>query len=78
MKRKRVDWDEELKKSEKIRRRGFFYTLGGFSLALFWILGARQMQRHFAFGPLVILLFFVAAGTFLFTMVARRRKNKER
>ena len=78
MRRKRVDWDEELKKSEKIRRRGFFYTVGGFALTLFWILGARQMQRNFSFGPLVVLLFFVAAGTFLFTMVIRRRKNKEK
>ena len=75
MRRKRVDWDEELRKSEKIRRRGFFYTLGGFALALFWILGARQMQRNYSFGPLVVLFFFVAAGTLLFTVLSRRRKK---
>ena len=75
MRRKRVDWDEELRKSEKIRRRGFFYTLGGFALALFWILGARQMQRNYSFGPLVVLFIFVAAGTLLFTVLSRRRKK---
>ena len=75
MRRKWVDWDEEMKKSERIRRRGFFYTLGGFALALFWILGARQMQRNYSFGPIVIIFFFVAAGTLLFTVVSRRRKK---
>lgn len=75
MRRKRIDWEEELKKTEKIRMKGFKYTLSSFILALFWVLGARQIQREFSFAPLLLTVFFVAAGTVLFGIVARRKRK---
>ena len=39
MRRRKVNWDEEIKKSEEIRRKGLRLTLVTFLMALFWLLG---------------------------------------
>jgi hypothetical protein len=74
MRRKRIDWDEEIRKTEQIRWRGIRFSLASFALALFWIFGVGRMGRNFSLAPLVALVFFVSAGTLLFIMLMRRRK----
>ena len=41
--RRRVDWDEEVRKTESIRRRGFFISVLGFGMAAIFIFGAKRM-----------------------------------
>jgi thiosulfate reductase cytochrome b subunit len=74
VKRKRIDWDEELKKTERIRVKGFRYTAAGFALALFWLLGARYIQREISFAPMLLSVFLVIVGVLLFILVLRRKK----
>lgn len=73
MRRKKIDWDEELKKTERIRIKGFRYTAAGFALALFWLLGARHMQREISFAPMLLSIFLVILGVFLFILVLRKK-----
>jgi len=74
VRRKRIDWDEELKKTERIRIKGFRYTAAGFALALFWLLGARHMQREISFAPMLFSVFLVIFGALLFIFILRRKK----
>jgi len=73
VRRKKIDWDEELKKTERIRIKGFRYTAAGFALALFWLLGARHMQREISFAPMLLSIFLVILGVFLFILVLRKK-----
>lgn len=76
MRRKRVDWDEEMKKTEQIRWKGLRFSIASFALAAFWIFGAGRMGRKtLSLGPLALALFFVAAGTLLFIMLMRRKQK---
>lgn len=76
MRRKRVDWDEEIKKTEQIRWKGVRFSIASFALATFWIFGVGRMGKKAPFlGPLVLTLLFVAAGTLLFIMLLRRKQK---
>lgn len=77
MRRKRVDWDEELKKSERIRRKGFGFTAAGFILAIFWLLGARQMQKGLSFLPMLFSIIMAACGVFLFLIMIHKKNSKK-
>jgi hypothetical protein len=72
--RRRIDWNEELKKTEKIRMKGFRYTAAGLILALFWLIGARQIQKEISFTPMLFSLFLVVSGVLLFALIMRRKK----
>ncbi len=74
VRRKRIDWDEELKKTERIRLKGFRYTAAGFVLVLFWFLGVRQIQGEISFLPMLFPFFLVISGVLLFILVLRRKK----
>ena len=41
--RKRVDWDAEIEKTERIRRRGFVMSFLSFALAVAVIIGVNRM-----------------------------------
>ena len=76
--RRRVDWEKEIEKTERIRRRGFGYTVGGFILAMFWMFGAKHMGGNLPIGPVILSFIFIAAGTMLFfTLLARRKRKKK-
>ena len=77
--RRRVDWDEEIRKTERIRRRGFFISALGFGVAVIFILGANRM------GPIgidvtrkLIFTFCFVAAMFLVRGVFRRRERLRR
>ncbi|MBL3538879.1 MAG: hypothetical protein JMJ95_04290 [Aminivibrio sp.] len=54
--------------------KGFRYTAAGFALALFWLLGARYIQREISFAPMLLSVFLVIVGVLLFILVLRRKK----
>lgn len=77
MRRKRVDWDEELRKTERIRMRGFGFTAAGFILAFFWLLGARQIQKGISFMPMLFSIIMAACGVFLFFIIMYKKNSKK-
>ncbi len=77
MRKRRVDWQKEIEKTEQIRRRGFGYTVAGFILALFWVFGARQMGGDLPVAPIILSFVFIGAGMLVFFVVSSRRKRKK-
>ncbi len=76
MRRRRIDWDEEIKKTERIRWKGLRFSIAAFGLAAFWIFGVSRMGRKdISLTPITVLLFFVGAGTLLFIMLMRRKQK---
>jgi len=62
----RVDWDEELRKTERIRRKGLFISVLGFAVAVVFILGAGGLSsgeigvsRKFIFALCVLFTTFI-------------------
>ena len=62
----RVDWDEEIRKTERIRRRGLFISAIGFGIAVVFALGAEGLSggeiglsRKFIFALCVLLTTFI-------------------
>lgn len=54
--------------------KGFRYTAAGLILALFWLIGARQIQKEISFTPMLFSLFLVVSGVLLFALIMRRKK----
>lgn len=79
MRKRKVDWQKEIEKTERIRRRGFGYTVAGFGLAMFWMFGAKHMGGDLPVGPIILSFIFIAAGMLvLFLVFARHRRRKKR
>lgn len=76
MRRRRVDWDEELRKTERIRRRGFALTGLSFAVALGVIVGVGRLGGvNVALPRKVLALAGLALGVLLFRVVLRRRQR---
>ena len=76
MRRKRIDWDEEIRKSEQIRLRGLRYTIAAFVLAGFWLFAVGRMgKKDISLAPLFVTLLLIGAGTLLFFFLSRRKKK---
>ena len=76
MRRRRVDWDEEIRKTDRIRRRGFALSALSLVVALGVIFGVGRMggvdvsvQRK------VVAIACLVLGVFLFRVVLRRRER---
>jgi hypothetical protein len=77
--RRRVDWDEELRKTERIRRKGFFISLLSFSVAIVVVMGAGRMNKGgIEFSRSVIFTFCLLIGMFLVRGLLRRRERLRR
>ena len=77
--RRRVDWDEELRKTERIRRRGLFISALGFGVAVIFIFGAGQMSKGgLEISRKVIATFCFLIAMFLVRGVLRRRERLKR
>ena len=77
--RRRVDWDEEIRKTERIRRRGFFISALGFVVATVVITAVSgmngvdaELSRKVIFAACLVLSFLVLRITF------RRRERLKR
>jgi hypothetical protein len=62
----KVDWDEEIRKTERIRRKGLFISALGLGVAALFILGLNrtgagfaEVGRKFIFALCVILAMFL-------------------
>jgi len=66
--KRRVDWDEEIRKTERIRRKGFFISALGLGIALLFVLGLNRTGD--GFGELSRKLIF--AMSFVLPMLIAR------
>jgi hypothetical protein len=79
--RRRVDWDEEIRKTERIRRKGLFTSALSFGVALIFVAAAGRVNEIGAeIGRKVIFAFCFVAAMFLFraALLRRARLRRER
>ncbi|MDR1621799.1 MAG: hypothetical protein LBS00_05435 [Synergistaceae bacterium] len=77
--RRRVDWDEEIRKTERIRRRGLFVSALGFGVAVIFIVGASRMSPvGIDISRKLIFTFSLVAAMFLVRGILRRRERLRR
>ena len=77
--RHRVDWDEEIRKTERIRRKGLFISALGFGVAVLFIFGTNRMgvglvdvSRKIIFAMCFVL------SMFIFKLAIRRKERLKR
>ena len=75
-KRRRIDWDEEVRKTERIRRKGLFVSMLGFVVAALFIFGTNRAGVDFAdvSRKFIFALCFLLS-MFLMRAVWRRRER---
>ncbi|MCF7935134.1 MAG: hypothetical protein K9L28_02140 [Synergistales bacterium] len=73
-KRRRVDWEEEERRTEETRIRGLKFTLGAFVIALGFLLATKSLHRGWPVGSAVTVLAALAGGTLLLILMARGKK----
>jgi hypothetical protein len=72
--RRRVDWDEEIRKTERIRRKGLFTSALSFGVAMVFVFGASRMnEANIEISRKVIVAFCFVTAMFLFRAVLTRR-----
>ncbi len=78
--RKRVDWDEEIKKTERIKRKGFLISALSFAMACAFIFGIHkftgsefQLSRKFITAFIFCILLCAA---FSISAYIRKKRNK--
>ena len=78
-KRKRVDWEKEMQKTEEIRMRGFRTSLLGFGIATLFLFGASRVSQDSTIFSHVIMItcFFTATIVLVFTLKRRAEKLKK-
>ena len=77
--RRRVDWDEEIRKTERIRRKGLFTSVLSFGVVLIFAAGAGRMNEiGVEIGRKIIFAFCFVAAMFLFRAALRRRARLSR
>ena len=82
-KRQRVDWDEEIRKTEQIRRKGFFISALGFGVALVFIfgtsfLGGNQIGIGAELSRTLIFVLLFVLSMFVLSITLRRRARLKR
>ncbi|MBR2209800.1 MAG: hypothetical protein IJ859_13425 [Synergistaceae bacterium] len=78
--RKKIDWDAELEKTEKIKRRGFFMSGLSFALACVLIFGmsrATDANIEIPRSVLTAICFFVSCVVLGVIMRRRAKKKNE-
>lgn len=79
MRRRRVDWDEEIRKTDRIRRRGLALSALSFAVALAVIFAAGRMGGvEVALPRKVVAIACLILGASLFRIVLRRRERLRR
>jgi len=74
--KRRVDWDEEIRKTERIRRKGFFISALGFGVAVLFIFGTNRAGVGFAdvWRKFIFALCFIV--TMFFMRIVWRRRER--
>ncbi len=75
--RHKVDWDKEIEKSEKIRKRGILMSTVSFAVACAFIFGATRFSGASLEIPKSILFAAVfCASAVIFRMIVKKRNSK--
>jgi len=81
--KRRVDWDEEIRKTERIRRKGFFISALGLGIALLFVLGLNrtgdgfgELSRRVIFAMSFVLSMFIARVIWLRKDRLKREKQE--
>lgn len=76
--RKRVDWDAEIQKTEKIRRKGLFMSILSFGMAIAFIFGMTRYTGINVEIPRTVLFAVVfCVSCIIFRAVVKHRRNKK-
>ena len=76
MRRKRVDWEKEIRKTEEIRMRGFKISILGFAIAVLFLFGASRINTDASFISHTIMIGCFIAATIVLVFTLRRRAKK--
>lgn len=76
--RKRVDWDAEIQKTEKIRRKGLFMSILSFGMAIAFIFGMTRYTGASVEIPRNVLFAVIfCVSCIVFRAIVRHRRNKK-
>ena len=76
-KRKRVDWDAEIKKTDNIKRKGFLISAVSFGAACAFIFGVSKTTGiNIEFPRQILSIILLCAAIVIFASVMRRRSKK--
>lgn len=75
--RKRVDWDAEIEKTEKIRRKGLFMSVLSFGMAIAFIFGmSRSTGADIEIPKTVLFAVIFCVSCVIFRAVVKHRAEK--
>jgi len=74
----RVDWDEELRKTERIRRKGLFISALGFGVAMLFILGTGGLKSGIELSRKLIFALCFILSMFIMKLTLQRRERLKR
>ena len=75
--RNRIDWDEEIKKTEKIKRKGILMSGISFAFACAFILGiSKHIGIDIEIPKTVLFAALFCVSCVIFGVVVKRRKKK--
>lgn len=75
--RKRIDWDEEIRKTERIRRKGIFMSALSFAMAAAFIFGMSKFTgKDITIPRNVLFAVIFCVSCVIFRAVIRRRSKK--
>lgn len=77
--RKRVDWDEEIRKTENIRRRGIFMSVLSFAMAGAFIFGMSRFTGASVEIPraVIVAVIFCVSCVIFAKVMKKRSKSKD-
>jgi len=73
MKRKRIDWENEIQKTEEIRMRGFRTSILGFIVAVMFLFGASRINQDASVISNAIMIGCLFAAVVVLVLTLRRR-----
>lgn len=79
MRRKRIDWDEEIRKTENIRRRGLFMSLLSFGMAAAFIFGmSRSTGADIEIPKTVLFAALFCVSCVILRVIMKHRSEKRK
>lgn len=77
--RKRVDWDEEIRKTENIRRKGLIMSVLSFGVAVAFIFGmSRSTGADIEIPKTVLFVVIFCVSCVIFRVIVKHRAEKRR
>ncbi len=79
MTRKRVDWDAEIQKTEKIRRKGIFMSVLSFAMAIAFIFGmSKSTGANIEIPRTVLIAVIFCVSCFVLRAVMKYRSKRRK